>query len=165
MPERAENQKGHGAVVELWETLLRVHAAVTPVLADVVESETGLPLSWYDVLLELTRTENGRLRMQDLGERVVLSRSRVSRVVDEMVAEGLVAKQADPADGRATLASLTTSGRRAIRRAAPIYLRGIAEHFGDQITPKEADRINTALRRVLDTVDPSQSKSTEAVSS
>ncbi len=70
-----------------------------------------IPLSWYDVLLELNAAPGRSLRMQDLGERVVLSRSRVSRLVDDLERQGLVERRPDPADGRATLASLSAAGR------------------------------------------------------
>ncbi len=138
--------------VEAWEALLRVHAALTPMLAAEVEAQTGLPLSWYDVLLELRRSDDGHLRMQDLGARVVLSRSRVSRVVDAMVDAGQVEKIPDPDDGRATLARMTPAGASALRRAAPVYLQQIAAHFGERLTDEEVATIRRALRKVLDGV-------------
>ncbi len=127
-----------------WAALLRAHAALVPRIAREVEEATGLPLSWYDVLLEL---DGGALRMQELGERVVLSRSRVSRVVDEMVDAGLVEKRPDPEDGRATLAVPTPAGRRARRRAAPAYLAAIERHFAAHLGPDEAAVIAAGLRR------------------
>ncbi len=128
--------------VAAWAALLRAHAALVPVVAAEVETATGLPLSWYDVLLEL---DGGPLRMQELGERVVLSRSRVSRVVDEMAEAGLVAKGPDPDDGRATLAAMTAAGRRAFRRAAPAYVRAIDRHFGAHLTERQARAVAAGL--------------------
>ncbi len=118
-------------------------------------AEAGLvPLSWYDVLLELHNADHGCLRMQDLGERVVLSRSRVSRLVDELERRGLVERRPDPTDGRATLARLTPPGRATFRRAAKVYLRGIDEHFNSQLDPAERDVISQALQRVIDHHSP-----------
>lgn len=133
-----------------WAALLRVHAALVRTFEQEVEGATGLPLSWYDVLLELNQASGRRLRMQELGERVVLSRSRVSRVVEDMVAAELVAKEPDPTDARATLATLTATGRRALRRAAPVYLAGISRDFTAHLAPKQLDAIRTGLERVLD---------------
>lgn len=136
--------------VEAWELLLRVQASLVARLGGEVEEATGLPLSWYDVLLELNRAPGRQLRMAQLGEQVVLSRSRVSRLVDEMVVDGLVAKQPDPTDRRATLASLTAKGRGALRRAAPVYLAGIDRFFTDRLTHHEIDTIAAALARLLE---------------
>jgi Transcriptional regulators len=63
-----------------------------------------VPLSWYDVLLELNAAPDRRLRMSELGQRTVLSRTRVSRVVDELATAGLAERQPDQADGRSSFA-------------------------------------------------------------
>src|SRR3954447_2433511 len=77
-----------------WAALLRAHAAVVPLLDRELQAAVGLPLAWYDVLLELQNAPQRRLQMSDLGERVTLSRTRVSRLVDEMQRAGYVEKQA-----------------------------------------------------------------------
>lgn len=135
---------------EAWELLLRTHAALVPELARQVEEATGLPLSWYDVLLELNRATGRRLRMKALGERVVLSRTRISRIVGHMADAGMVEQDPDPEDGRATLATLTPKGRDALRKAAPTYLAGIDTLFSAHLTSAQARTIVTALRKVLE---------------
>lgn len=137
-----------GIGVEAWEAFLRAHAAVVEVVAADVEAETGLPLSWYDVLLELRRAGRSGLRMSALGERVVLSRSRVSRIVDSMSQAGLVEKVADPEDGRATLARMTREGAGALRRTAPIYLESIDRHFNSRYDSSEVQEIRDLLSRL-----------------
>lgn len=134
---------------EAWEILLRVHAALTPALSDEVETKAGLPLSWYDVLLELSRAEGNQLRMQDLGQRVVLSRSRVSRIVDEIEAAGLVERKPDSDDGRVTLTRMTRRGRTAFRQAAPVYLDAISAYFGQHMTVSELKAMTHGLSKVL----------------
>lgn len=135
--------------VRAWAALLRTHAAVLSVLEREVEEETGLPLSRYDVLLELSAADDGTLRMQQLADRVVLSRTRVSRLVGEMAADGLVEQLPDPTDGRAVLTTITAAGRRALRRAAPTYLRGIQEHFARHLGTRQLEDLRRALERVL----------------
>jgi DNA-binding MarR family transcriptional regulator len=108
-----------------------------------------MPLAWYDVLLELHAAPEGRLRMSDLGERVVLSRTRVSRVVDELVDAGLVRRQGNPHDGRSAFATLTKAGARRLRVAAPTYLDGIDRHFTRHLTDAEQKAIARGLHRVL----------------
>lgn len=135
--------------VRAWAALLRVHARLVPQLDRELQATHGLPLTWYDVLLELNAAPERRLTMGRLGEVAAVSRSRVSRVVDELVAAGLVAREPNPDDGRSALAVITAQGRDRLRRAAPGYLDGIRRHFGSQISADEAATIATALGRVL----------------
>jgi len=133
----------------VWATFLRTHAAVLQRLEPEMADAVDLPLSWYDVLLELRSAPGQRLRMQELGARVVLSRTRVSRIVDAMVDAGLVARAPDPTDRRATFAVLTTSGRAAFRRAAPVYLGGIRAHFTSHLSHGELKALGASLGKVL----------------
>src|ERR671916_83237 len=135
------------AKVDAWAALLRVHAAVVPRLERELAA-VGTPLSWYDVLLELGNAPGRRLRMSELGARAVLSRERVSRVVDELERAGLVRREHNPDDGRSLLAAITDDGRTRLRAAAPVYLDGIAQHFGADLDDDEARVIGTALLRV-----------------
>lgn len=132
-----------------WSALLRVHAALVPVLERELAAAHQLPLSWYDVLLELNSAPQRRLRMSELGSRVVLSRERVSRVVDELARAGLVARERNPEDKRSVFAVLTPAGRDRLRAAAPTYLAGIERHFTDHLSDLDARTITEALTRVL----------------
>lgn len=116
--------------------------------------EAGLiSLAWYDVLLELNAAPNRQLRMQDLGLKAVLSRTRVSRVVTELEGAGYVVRVADPDDRRATLATITPAGRKALRQAAPVYLAGIEEHFTRYLSVSQQGAIAEGLQRVVDAHD------------
>jgi DNA-binding MarR family transcriptional regulator len=128
--------------------LLAHHRAVRAIEAD-LETAGAIPLTWYDVLLELQAAPGG-LRMQDLGERVVLSRTRVSRVVDELESEGLVRRRPGRGDGRVSIAAITPAGVKAFRATAPIYLAKIDEHFNRHLTTSERAAIATGLDRVVE---------------
>jgi DNA-binding MarR family transcriptional regulator len=132
-----------------WAALLRVHAALVPALDSELQAAHGLPLSWYDVLLELNAAPERRLTMGELGEVAVVSRSRVSRVVDELVRAGLVSRETNPADGRSAYAVITEAGRRRLRAAAPTYLGGIQRLFTSKLTGREAQTIAHALGKVV----------------
>jgi DNA-binding MarR family transcriptional regulator len=132
-----------------WGSVLQVHASVVPALDRLLQAKAGLSLSWYDVLLELAAAPQRKLRMSDLGARVVLSRTRVSRLVDEMAAAGLVTREQNPQDGRSAYAALTREGLATYRRAAPVYLTGIEEHFAGPLSDQELRAIAAALQRVL----------------
>lgn len=106
-----------------------------------------IPLTWNDVLLELAATPARQLCMQDLAERVVLSRTRVSRVVDELERAGLVERRPDASDRRATLATLTGRGRQRLRAAAPA-LHGVDRHFMRHLSDGERRRLTRLLDKV-----------------
>jgi DNA-binding MarR family transcriptional regulator len=136
--------------VTTWSVFLRTHAALVRTIEREVEEATGLPLSWYDVLLELNAAEKGRLRMQELAARVLLSRTRVSRLVDDIEsAPAWSAGSPTPDDGRATLAAITDLGRKELRRAAPVYLGRIQDHFAAHLTNQQLRAIRDGLEQVL----------------
>lgn len=136
------------AAIAPWRALLLAHSrALRAIEADLRAAGT-IPLTWYDVLLELDAAEDGRLRMSDLADRVVLSRTRVSRLVAEVVARGLVERRADPTDGRAQLAAITAAGRAALQTAAPVYLAGIEVHFSRHLSPTQRRAITDGLGAV-----------------
>ena len=92
--------------------------------------------------------------MSELGGKVVLSRTRVSRLVDEMAASGLVQREAHPTDRRSAYAVITEAGRRSLRRAAPVYLSGIRAHFGRHATDEELAVVAKVLWRVHEAEKP-----------
>jgi DNA-binding MarR family transcriptional regulator len=139
---------GEEDVVAPWRWLLLAQSAALRAIETDLAAQGLIPLAWYDVLLELNAAKGRRLRMSELGERVVLSRTRVSRIVDELVTAGLVERTANPQDGRSLFAELTDKGRAEFKRAAPYYLSGIDEHFLALLDAKERAVLTTALQRV-----------------
>jgi DNA-binding MarR family transcriptional regulator len=138
-----------GDRVAAWAALLRVHAALVPQLDKELQEAQRLPLTWYDVLLTLNSAPGRRMRMSELGEAAVVSRTRVSRVVDELVAAGLVCREANAVDRRSSFAVITPEGRQRLRAAASIYLSGIERHFTRHLTDDEVAAIRCGLGRVL----------------
>jgi DNA-binding MarR family transcriptional regulator len=134
---------------DAWAALLRVHARVVPRLDRELRERCDLPLTWYDVLLELNSAPECNLTMGQLGDAAVVSRTRATRVVDALVAAGLVERRTHPDDRRSTIVAITTEGRRRFRRAAPVYVRGIEEHFTRHLGA-DAGTVARALERVLD---------------
>jgi DNA-binding MarR family transcriptional regulator len=145
--EASDNRDDSDDDIEAWRAMLLAHAgAVRAIERDV--QRVGIPLTWYDVLLELDAADGRQLRMQDLSDRVVLSRTRVSRLVDEMAARGLVRKRPDADDRRSTWAVITPEGRSALRETAPAYMAGIREHFNRYLTDSERRAVARALGKV-----------------
>ena len=152
----------HPAVpaLEAWRTFLEAHALLTDTLERELREGCGIPLTWYDVLVQLGDAPEGRLRMQDLASALLFSRSGLTRLVDRMQTEGLVARAGDPHDRRGTYAVLTEAGRRALRRASVIHLRGVERHFASHLDSAEAATLTAALGRVRDAIgSPSEGAS------
>ena len=134
-----------------WGALLRVHARLVPVLDAAVQTAASLPVTWYDVLLEL-HSAGGRLTMSDLADRVTLSRTRVSRIVDELVRDGLVSREANPDDGRSSFAVITATGRTRFRTAAPTYIAAIDRELAGPLSSAELRALAASLEKVLDAI-------------
>jgi DNA-binding MarR family transcriptional regulator len=136
------------AGIQAWRAVLQAsNAALRAIEAD-LDRAGCIPLTWYDVLLELNAAPDGQLRMQDLADRVVLSRTRVSRLADELAAAGLVGKTRPGTDRRVVLASITDAGRQALRATAPHYLRGIQRYFARHLSAADKATVARALTRV-----------------
>jgi DNA-binding MarR family transcriptional regulator len=107
-----------------------------------------IPLTWYDVLVALSEAPGERARMHELADRVVLSRSGLTRLVDRLEAAGLVRREASTTDRRGAFAVLTEDGKATLLRTWPAYARGIAAHFARHLSEEEADRTARVLERV-----------------
>jgi DNA-binding MarR family transcriptional regulator len=135
------------AEVAAWRGLLVAHSRLVPAVEADLRTAGQVPLSWYDVLLELNAAPDRRLRMSELAQQVVLSRTRVSRVVDELAAAGLAERQPDEADGRSSFAVLTPQGKAALRRAWPVYREAIRRHLGARLTTQQCQELAALLQR------------------
>src|SRR5579859_860676 len=133
--------------VAAWRTLLIAHASLVPAMEADLRAAGQVSLPWYDVLLELNAAPGRRLRMTELSQRAVLSRSRVSRIVDELAAAGLAERQPDQADGRSSFAALTPAGRNALRRAWPVYRQAIRRRLGAHLTAPQCRQLARLLEQ------------------
>lgn len=134
--------------IAAWSAFLRAHAKVIRALESELQAEQDLALTDYDVLIQLSAADDRRLRMSDLADRLLLSRSGATRLVDRLVADGLVERVMCDTDRRGQWASLTDAGRRRLREASPTHLRGIAEHFLDRFDADELAKLGALLDRV-----------------
>lgn len=134
--------------VRAWRTLLNAqNTALRAISHDLAQAE-ALPLEWYDVLLELFRAPGHRLRLGELGDRVVLTRSGISRLISRLADAGLVVRTEVGDDARGVAAKLTAAGERAFRATWPRYADGIATHFGRYFTDAECETLESLLARV-----------------
>ena len=135
--------------VAAWRTLLRAHDQVVRRLEVELLAEHDLPLASYDVLLQLAESEGRRLRMTELADRVLLSRSGLTRLVDRLEREGLVERQSCPNDARGTHTVLTELGLQRLRSAAPTHLRGIAQYVTSKLSAEEVATLTMLLGRLV----------------
>lgn len=133
-----------------WRAFLTAHARITDVLARELREGTELPLTWYDVLVQLSEAPERRLRMQELADRVLLSKSGLTRLIDRMQQDGYVTRYPCEDDRRGTFAQMTDEGYATIRRAAPTHMEGIVDHFADLVTDEEADVLADVLGRIVE---------------
>jgi DNA-binding MarR family transcriptional regulator len=133
-----------------WRSFLMSHSLVTRRLDDELRAEEGISLAEYDALVQLARAPDGRLRMNQLADRVLLSRSGVTRLVDRLVSDGLVSRTACPSDARGSMAVLTARGRETLRRASRTHLRGVDRYFLAALTDAELGALRVALDAVID---------------
>jgi DNA-binding MarR family transcriptional regulator len=133
------------AEMRAWQALLHAHDQVTRALDAELRAEHGISMADYDVLLRLARASDRTLRMTDLAERVMMSPSGLTRVVDRLVAAELVRRDRAQRDARVMLVCLTEQGRQALRRAARTHLRGIREHFTGKLSQTQLRNVASGL--------------------
>ncbi|MGI8976539.1 MAG: MarR family winged helix-turn-helix transcriptional regulator [Thermomicrobiales bacterium] len=132
-----------------WRAMLTAHAAAVGHIERDLSAQGLIPLTWYDVLFALSETPDQKVRLSELAERVLLSRSGLTRLVTRLETAGLLCREACPTDGRGAYAVLTPEGAEMLRMTWPAYARGIANHFAHHVTADEAHIIHSALERVI----------------
>jgi DNA-binding MarR family transcriptional regulator len=128
-----------------WRAFVLANARIVKLLQGELESEQGLSLPAYEVLVRLSEACDGRLRMSDLAPFATLTPSGLTRLIDKLVADGLVERLRCETDARVVYAAITPAGLKRLRDAYPTHLRGVREHFVDRLTPAQLDALATAL--------------------
>src|SRR5918999_2486100 len=131
-----------------WRGLLRVHAGLTKELDAELLRAHGLSLSSYEVLLFLADAPGGQLRMSELADGVLLSRSGLTRLVDRLERDGLLRRERCPDDARGFLATITPKGKTLFQRARRTHLDGVRERFLSNLTPAEQRKLAELWERV-----------------
>jgi DNA-binding MarR family transcriptional regulator len=143
-------QNGQLSDLELaaWRGMLEAHKDLVGRLDAELERDHGLPLTSYEVLMYLADSEAGKLRMGQLANRLLLSRSGITRLVDRLERQGLVERQPCEDDGRGFYAVLTDAGREKFGAARPHHLAGVRHHFLDPLDPSELNALSRIWKRL-----------------
>ena len=132
-----------------WRGLVRVHAALVRELDAQLDARHGLPLSSYEVLRSLSRVPGGRMRMAELTEHVLLSRSGMTRLIDRLEREGMVARSSCDKDGRGCNAVLTDAGVVTVDRARATHIEVVRSGFLRHFSAGELRELGMLWERVL----------------
>jgi len=136
-----------------WREFLHTHAVLTRELDDELRRSHGLPLSSYDVLVNLESAPDRQMRMSELADAVLLSRSGLTRLVERLEREGLLERADCPSDARGSLAVLTDSGMARLAQARKTHLRGVRDRFLERFSDDELERLGEFWARVLSPED------------
>ena len=133
-----------------WRSLIVASNRLKAVLDAELVAEHGLAFGDYEVLVILSEAPQRRMRMSELAEELCLSPSGLTRRLDRLTREGLVAREQCPADRRGSLAVLTTAGFTRLETAAPDHVRGVREHLLDHLDRRQLEMLGDALGPVAE---------------
>lgn len=139
---------GHEAGHRAWSHILGAHALALRAVKARLKAAGEPPLAWYDVLLELERA-GGKLRIGDLGERIVVEPYNITRLVDRLAREKLLRREPAESDGRGAVVVITDKGKELRRSMWPHYRTAIEEVFADALSDKEAGAMVRSLKKMI----------------
>lgn len=145
----AELQELEAAELAAWRGMLKVHSALVKALDSELEAAHGLPLSSYEVLIYLRVAPDKRLRMAELADRTLLSRSGMTRLVDRLERDGLLRRDTCSSDARGCFAVLTERGEEILAGARATHLAGVRRRFLDHLDDEDIARLGSAFNKVL----------------
>jgi DNA-binding MarR family transcriptional regulator len=139
-----EDPKGHA-----WAVLLTAHATLVEKIEEALAEADLPPLAWYDVLWELEKAPEGKLRMHELARRVVLTRSNLTRLADRLESAKLIERADTPHDRRGYDCVITRAGLAMRKKMWPVYKTEIERLFSRHINVEEARVVGDALSRAV----------------
>ena len=137
-----------------WRLFLVSQRQIVERIQDMLAMAQLPPLEWYDVLWALKQAPEQQLRLSDLADQVLLSRSNLTRLLDRLEKKGLVQREACPTDRRGTFAVLTQAGSDMQERMWDVYSKGISLYFGDRLNDEDIKRLNQTLKKIIGAIAP-----------
>jgi len=139
--------------LEIWRLFLNTHAKIIRQIDKELADANQIPLNWYDVLIELYEAPEKKLRMSDIADRVLLTRSGLTRLVDKLEKTGYLIREIDPEDRRGFYAVITDDGVNAMREAWKVYSRTIEDFFGQHLNPDAMPMLKTMFSNMIEHID------------
>jgi DNA-binding MarR family transcriptional regulator len=131
-----------------WRAWIEATTLLPEVLGRDLQCESGLTLPDYEILVRLSESPDRRIRMSDLAQRTLASRSRLSHQVDRMEKSGLVSRESCADDRRGSFAVLTEKGWDSLVAAAPAHVNSVRNHLVDVLTPEEFESLGRMCAKV-----------------
>jgi len=135
-------------VVRAWTRLIRAGETVRGAIERDLKAAEVAPLAWYDVLLELVRAPQGRLRPLEIEQMTLLAQYNLSRLLDRLERQGLVTREPCDDDARGQWITITAKGRALQARTWKVYARAIETHVGEKLDDKAAATLSDLLGRL-----------------
>ncbi len=134
--------------VTLFALLLDTNARLSRSLGVRLEENCALPLAWFEVLLQLRREPQGRLKMSQIADAIVHSTGGTTRLVDRLEDQGLVERQLCPTDRRAVHVAITPAGNRKLDEALLVHMTYLEEHVSSRLSCDERADLTTLLTKL-----------------
>jgi DNA-binding MarR family transcriptional regulator len=145
----SKTSRSYPSEILAWARLLKGQKVlVERVQSDLAEADLP-PLEWYDVLYELKTAPEKRLRFYELGDKILLSRSNLTRLVDRLEDKRLLRRENCSEDRRGLYAVITEAGEALLRKMWPVYQRSIQTHFADKLSARETEMLESVLGKLL----------------
>jgi DNA-binding MarR family transcriptional regulator len=138
---------------QVWRRWLRLNAALSATLQRELQDDAGLSMPDFDVLVHLTDSPDGRVRVTDLARLLLWERSRVSHHARRMQSRGMVDRTECAEDGRGAFIAVTPAGRAAIEQAAPGHVQAVRRLVFDALNPDDVARLGTVVDKMLARLD------------
>ena len=135
-----------------WSGFIRAHATIVKDLDAELRAAHGLPLSSFDVLVQLSLAPDDRMQMHELAEAVHISRSGLTRLVDRLECQGLIERHRGERDPRQVFACITSSGLERLAETTPTHLAGVRRRFLEQLTRTQVRQLAVVWNRLLGSV-------------
>lgn len=135
--------------IDAWVMLHRANRKLLEEVGAALKRHGLPPLDWYDVLLELRRAGNDGLRQFEVGDRILLSKHNLSRLIDRLEKQNLVRRHATAEDGRGNRIKITNQGKEVLRKVWPVYAESIQREFGDKLNVREASQLARLLGKLM----------------
>lgn len=139
--------------LDVWRLFITAQAKLIKQIDSDMRHADTIPLHWYDVLIELYEAPDHKLPMNELADKVVLTRSGLTRLVDRLEKEGYIGRELNPDDRRSFYAVLTEDGISIMKAAWTVYEQSILEHFANHLDEVEIDALLNSLQRILKHLD------------
>ncbi len=143
-------EKPSNKIIQAWIKLHRVQRRLLDAADKNLKQEGLPPLVWYDVLLELDRAKNTGLRQYEIGNKILLNKHNLSRLIDRLEKKRLLVRYESEEDGRGNLVKITRNGEIILKQIWPVYSQSIQDNFGNKLTSRETEELSNLLSKILE---------------